>query len=100
MNPNFPVVYSIEIYYSFFNTISLFGGYLSIITIVFITIPITLFAGKVFPKTMAMHIKERKQKGEIGGKKDMCEDEITKEYLKRVSHMGIYNIYEIVENMK
>jgi len=30
----------------------------------------------------------------------MCEDEITKEYLKRVSHMGIYNIYEIVENMK
>jgi len=48
MNPEFPVVLSTETYYSVFNAISVFGGYVSIISALFITIPIALFGNREF----------------------------------------------------
>ena len=76
------------------NVIPIFGGYFSIITSLFITVPVLLFSRKGFITHMVKYLHRKEKKKKHQKRKDITEEEIEKLYLKRVSHEGIYSLYD------
>ena len=91
LNNKFPIeVHEIK-HYDLVDIISIFGSYLSVINLLFITIPVVFLSKKEFIKHMAkfLHNKEKYKHQE--------EKDIEKLYLKRVSHEGLFLLYDKVE---
>ena len=85
---------------SIVEAISKFGGYLSIITVVFITFPITFLSEPGFINHMVKYLFRKSKLKRKNHGKEIDIDEIKKQYLKRVSHAGIFDLHDAVEALQ
>ena len=87
-------------YYSTVEALSNFGGYLSIITVVFITLPITFLSEPGFINHMVKYLFRKSKLKRKNHGKEIDIAEIKKQYLKRVSHEGIFDLHDAVEALQ
>ena len=87
------------IYTSLLDVISIFGGYFSIITSIFIATPLTLFGVKGFVQHIVKYLykKELKRGSYLHEKEEKAIKSIEKKYLTRLSHEKLYFLYDKVE---
>ena len=77
------------------------GGLYSSLTLVFITVPIAaLLSGKFLNAiTEHLHKKEERRNKRKKNNVELSKEDIKKRYLKRVSHEGIWDLYNYIEEI-
>ena len=101
LSTQFKVATTEETYISFKDFVSTVGGLYSSLTLVFITVPTAaLLSGKFLNAiTEHLHKKEERRNKRKKNNVELSKEDIKKRYLKRVSHEGIWDLYNYIEEI-